>query len=100
MCCEQYMDIACGILVHAISIPYAVNRDFSSKTAALTPMGWNMGGTEIRARNIAHLATLMCAYDGKALHDRLKAFVSHLSQCWRYSVHTRHNQQESRDVNE
>ena len=66
MCCEQYMNIACGILVHAISL-YAVNHNLSSKTAALTLMGWNMRGTEIRARNIAHLATLMCGLRWKSL---------------------------------
>jgi hypothetical protein len=62
MCCEQYMNIACGILVHAISLPYVV-----LKTAVLTPMDWNVRGTEIRARNIAHLATLMCGLRWKSL---------------------------------
>ena len=54
MCCEQHMNIACGILVHAIRLPYTVNHDLSSKMAALTPMGWNVRGDWDQGKEYCH----------------------------------------------
>jgi hypothetical protein len=79
MCCEQYM-----------KSPISSQLSSFLKTVALTAMGW----TEIRARK----SPSCVAYDGKALCNRLKGFVSHLFSM--LEVYMMHNQQESRDVNE